>query len=318
MEMITFTQPDMLIFLAGLPIIIFAHLASQKYAKTRALMFANFDAVKRVVGNRREITNIPRLSGNWFLLLFRIITYTVLVLAVAGTTMWMQGMATEQDFIIAIDASGSMLAQDIFPSRFEAAKSSGAFFIDTLEDTGSIGVIAFAGTPMILMPLTNDHTSAWQAVMDMEISRMSGTDIASTLMLSTNMLMSSERSKAIIMITDGRQTVATPLNPAIEYTMNNNVVVNVIGIGTADGGVFTEDGLITSIDIEALESIAGNTAGKLYIAQDEEGLERALREIADMKYGLVPFNAAYYLMLLAFIMLFMEWGLLNTVFRNLP
>lgn len=318
MVSLTFTQPDILIFLAGIPIIIFAHLASQKYAKTRALLFANFEAVKRVVGTRRDVTNIPKLSGNWFLLLFRLITYTILVFAVAGTTIWMQGQSTEQDFILAVDASGSMLAEDILPSRFQAAKDSGAVFIDTLEGTGNIGIIAFAGTPMILHPLSSNHQGARESLLNMQISRMSGTDIASTMMLATNMLVSSERPRSMVLITDGRQTVSTEMNPSILYARDNSVVVNIIGIGTEEGGAFVGDGLITSIDVEGMETITNQTSGKLYVVRDETGLRDALLEIADLKEGLVPIHVAYYLMLAAFIMLFLEWGLLNTMFRNLP
>lgn len=318
MVLVTFTQPDLLIFLAGIPIIIFAHLASQKYAKTRALMFANFEAIKRVVGKKREITNIPKLSGNWFLLIFRLITYSILVIAVAGTTIWIEGLASEQDFILAIDSSGSMLAQDILPSRFQAAKNSGAFFIDQLQNTGRVGIISFAGTPIILQPMTDNHIEAKNALSGMDISLLSGTDIASTIMISTNLLSTSSKAKSIVLVTDGRQTVATPINPAITYARDNGVIIHVIGLGTEQGAAFTEDGLITSLDIESLQTISNQTQGRLHIVSDESALESALIEIADLKQGIRPFDASYYLMIIAFILLFLEWGLLNTVFRNLP
>ncbi|MFT4309597.1 MAG: VWA domain-containing protein [Candidatus Woesearchaeota archaeon] len=318
MATITFQNPDILIFLVGIPIIIFAHLISQRYAKTRALLFANFEAVRRVVGKKKDIANIPRLSGNWSLLLFRIITYTILVLAVAGTTIWTQGYVTEQDYVLAVDASGSMLAQDILPSRFEAAKSSALYFIESLQGTGNIGVIAFAGTPLISHPMTDNHNDIMVSIDEMQISRMSGTDIASTLMLGTNMLMQSERPRSMIILTDGRQTVATPLNPAIEYARDNGIVVHMIGIGTEEGGAFTDEGLITSIDAASLEIISNQTGGTTYIVRDDSEMRDVFRVIADLQQGIRPFNLAYYLMLAAFIMLFLEWGLLNTVFRNLP
>jgi Ca-activated chloride channel homolog len=318
MVSITFTQPDILIFLAGIPVLIFAHLASQKYAKTRALMFANFEAVKRVMGNKRDITNIPRLSGNWILLAFRLTAYTVLVLAIAGTTLWTEAQVTEQDFILAVDASGSMLAQDILPSRFQAAKDSGAYFITLLNGVGNIGVISFSGNPMLLAPLSPNHQESLEAISRMEISRVSGTDISSTIMLASNYLSVSERSRSIVLITDGRQTVATLMNPSLIYAREKNVVIHVIGIGTEEGGSFTEDGLITSIDTESLAMIADETGGSMTIVRDEDALRRALFEIADLKQGLKQTNLAYYFMLAAFIMLFLEWGLLNSVFRNLP
>ncbi|MFO7998898.1 MAG: VWA domain-containing protein, partial [Bacteroidales bacterium] len=61
------------------------------------------------------------------------------------------------DIVIALDISGSMLAEDFRPNRMESAKQTARAFIDK-RGGDRIGMTVFSGQSFTLCPLTTDHT----------------------------------------------------------------------------------------------------------------------------------------------------------------
>ena len=63
------------------------------------------------------------------------------------------------DVVIALDASSSMLARDVQPSRIERAKLELSGLIDRLKGD-RVGIVVFAGDAFVQCPLTNDYAAA--------------------------------------------------------------------------------------------------------------------------------------------------------------
>ena len=316
--MFTFTNPDALIFLLALPVMIIVHILTFSRAKTKAVLFANFEAIKRVVDAKKGLRSAISPSRRVTLLIYRIITFSLIILSVAGTTYWYDGMVTDQDFMIAIDTSVSMLADDVVPNRFEASKQSALGFVDMVRGDSTIGIVAFSGTSILVLRPTTDRQDTRSAIENMRIRTIAGTDIASAIFMATNELTRSNKSRSLILITDGTQTIGASLPDALEYARENEVRIYPIGIGTEEGGAFLRTNLVSILDTSTLEDIAQAMETEYIVVRSAEELEEYFAAILDLQEGRVPIPLANLFMLIALGLIFIEWGLINTRFRELP
>jgi len=217
------------------------------------------------------------------------------------------------DVVVALDFSKSMLAEDVRPSRIERAKLELNALIDML--TGDrIGLVAFAGDTM-RFPLTTDYAAAkafWRGIgpYDMPVG---GTAIGKALTAATRMLRPEDqasgrdaarddRSKVIILITDGEDHHGDPLAAAREAA-GKGITIHTVGVGssspeliprhlddgTAAGYQRDRDGryvttALTAGNEAALEEIARIGRGRYYRAgRDFSGMAAVVREIRSMK-----------------------------------
>lgn len=318
MPTLTFAHPNVLLFLLAIPVMVVVHLVTLRRARTKAIVFANFEAIKRVADAKQGHRSATGTSRRIVLLIYRVLTFTLLVLAVAGTTYWYHGLSTNQDFVLAIDSSSSMLAGDIQPSRFAAAKQSAIDFIDTLHGSSRVGVVGFSGSAFVALTPTNDYADAKRIVNGLQIRPEAGTDIASAIIESVDLLKTSNRSRTIVLITDGRQTQGASLSDALDFAKQSQVKIYPIGIGTRAGGTFLRTDLISTLDPQTLDQIASATGTKSYTVNSSSQIENAFTSIAGLTQSKVPVHVSGTLALVALSMLFLEWGLIATRFRELP
>jgi Ca-activated chloride channel family protein len=316
---LTFENPIFLWYLLSMPLLIYTHFYLFRHAKTRAMQFANFEALKRVTGERLITKNI-------ILLIIRVITLACVILAATGAVFWYEGMVNENDFVIAIDVSASMTAQDVLPTRLDAAKNTAFEFVDKLESKSNIGIITFAGTTVIETTLIDNKATVKKTIENVEITQTGGTDIAGAIITGINILLNSERGKTIILITDGSNTVGAfiegSVENSIEYAQKNHVVVHTIGVGSESGpiGYLPEYYNISAVYNEkTLIQISNSTGGYYFKAMDEAGLSRAYKEISKAAdKGFIPLKLSHGLILTVLVLLFLEWGLISTRFRRIP
>lgn len=74
-----------------------------------------------------------------------------------STNSWSNSSTEGIDIMLAMDISGSMLAQDLKPNRLEAAKDVAASFING-RPNDNIGLVVFSAESFTQCPLTTDHT----------------------------------------------------------------------------------------------------------------------------------------------------------------
>ena len=133
---ISFSHPLYLLFLFVIPVLIFFHFYGLKNMRGKALKFANFEAIARVKG-------IDLYSKNIMLLIFNISFAVLLVISLAGFTLYKEMKTSDFSFVVAIDNSESMSATDLIPNRLAAAKETAAEFVDNLPYESQLGVISF-------------------------------------------------------------------------------------------------------------------------------------------------------------------------------
>ncbi|HXV28194.1 MAG TPA: VWA domain-containing protein [bacterium] len=178
------------------------------------------------------------------------------------------------DIVIALDLSGSMLAEDFKPeNRLAVAKQEAIKFIRGREND-RIGLVVFARKAFTQCPLTLDYDVLTSLMDQLEIGMIAdGTAIGLGLAQSVNRLRSSDaKSKVIILITDGENNSGN-IDPITAAELAKTFGIKVYTIGVGKGGLVpfpVNDPLF----------------GKRYVQADVEIDELTLKRIADITGGL--------------------------------
>jgi len=239
------------------------------------------------------------------------------------------------DIVMAIDVSSSMLARDLKPDRLTALKEVAADFIEG-RPNDRIGLVSYAAESYTKTPITSDKAIVLNSLEEITYGVLEdGTAIGMGLATSVNRLKESKAiSKVIILLTDGVNNSGfieprTAADLAIEF----GIKTYTIGIGTNGNALspiaYNRDGSYrygmrqVEIDEELLEEIADVTGGKYFRATDNESLEAIYDEINKLeKTEIEEFKYYKYeekfrpLIFLAGILLLLEWGLRNSIFKS--
>jgi Ca-activated chloride channel family protein len=200
------------------------------------------------------------------------------------------------DIVLGLDVSGSMQALDFSVDRYRVnriavVKSVVARFIEQ-RPNDRIGLIAFAGSPNVVSPLTLDHDWLLQNLERVDIGSGGddGTAIGSAIAAAVNHLRTtSAKSKVVILLTDGVNNSGkiTPL-AAAEAARALGVKVYTIGVGVrgkAPIPVKDESGRVriimatVDVDEKTLQAVAAETGGLFYRATDTDSLEKIYEQI---------------------------------------
>lgn len=200
------------------------------------------------------------------------------------------------DIIIVLDLSRSMMAEDLKPNRFEAAKQKVSDFV-ALFPKDRIGIVIFAERVFTLLPLSTDLELIKKMVEQVQLGPLGdGTNIGDALALAVGRLIQSQaKSKVILLLTDGVSNVGTltPLQAA-EMAATNKIKIYTVGIG-GDRAARIPVGpnmfgvqryqMIPggSVDAKGLKEIAYMTKGKSYMASNNKALQNVLDEINRME-----------------------------------
>lgn len=268
----------------------------------------------------------------------RVITIALVIIVLArpqAINSWQTTESQGIDIVLAVDISGSMLAQDLTPDRLTAAiKVASEFVADRPND--KIGLVIFAGESFTQCPLTTDHKVLLNLLNEVKFGMIEdGTAIGLGLANSVNRLKDSDsQSKVVILLTDGtnnRGQIA-PLTAA-DLARSYGIRVYTIGVGTqgmAPTPVQTPFGVRiqnveVDIDEKTLTEIASMTGGQYFRAEDNEGLSNIYDEIDEMEKYLINVQNVtrkqeLYLpfALLALALIFIELVLRRTWLRSIP
>ena len=166
-----------------------------------------------------------------------------------------------------------MLAEDYSPNRLERSKLAISRLVDKLQGD-RIGLVVFAGQAFVQLPITADYVSAkiFLKSIDTGSVPIQGTDLAEALMASARSFSTqSERSRAIILITDGEDHEGEALEAA-RTIAEQGIRIYCIGVGSPQGKPIPKNGslmkdrngdiVVSRLDEEILQEIAGAGNGK--------------------------------------------------------
>mgnify|MGYP003986819241 FL=1 len=313
-------------------------LANYIFRKDRGIMrFSSLNYFKRIEqGSSVKYRHI--------LITLRVLIIILLVIALARPQ---SGKAHSKvttegiDIILALDVSGSMLAEDFHlknkrRNRLYVSKEVVKDFIEWREND-RIGMVVFAGQAYTQCPLTLDYDVLLQFLEKVEIGMVEdGTAIGSAIGVCVNRLKTSKaKSKVVILLTDGRNNAGgiDPLTAA-ELAKTFGTKIYTVGAGTKGlapyptknlFGLKTYRSIQIDIDEEGLTEIANITGGKYFRATDTASLKEVYRQIDSLEKTKME-EAKYteyselfiYLLIPALGILLFEVVLANTRFRRIP
>jgi Ca-activated chloride channel homolog len=286
--MIRFLQPEWLWAFALLPLIF---LWRGRRGPVAAVEYSDVSLARDVA--RRSRSRFGGIVG-----LLPILAAAFMIVGLARpqrTDSHTEVTANGIDIVLGLDVSGSMEALDFLVNgyrvnRIAVVKSVVAKFIDE-RPSDRIGLIAFAGSPYIVSPLTLDHDWLLQNLERVNVGLGDdGTAIGSAIAAAVNHLRTTKaKSKVVILLTDGVNNSGkiSPLSAA-EAARALGVKVYTIGVGVrgkAPLPVRDERGrthmmmMDVDVDEKTLQAVARETGGLFYRATDTDSLRKIYEQI---------------------------------------
>jgi Ca-activated chloride channel family protein len=286
--MIRFLQPDWFWAFTLLPLVV---LWRGRRGPVAAVEYSDVSLARDVARRTRS-----RIGGLTWLL--PIVAAALMIVGLARpqrTQSRTEVTANGIDIVLALDISGSMQALDFKVdntrvNRIAVVKSVVSKFIDE-RPNDRIGLIAFAGAPYIVSPLTLDHDWLQQNLDRINVGiGDDGTAIGSAIAAAVNHLRTTNtKSKVVILLTDGvNNTGKIPPLAAAEAARALGVKVYTIGVGVrgkAPIPVRDEAGkthvIMAYVDVDetTLQSVANDTGGQFYRATDTDSLQKIYEQI---------------------------------------
>jgi Ca-activated chloride channel family protein len=297
-----FLSPDMLRLLLIIPVLVGAYILAQRRRTRYALRYSSLAVVKDALGKRpgirRHIPPVFFLAGIALMLLAAARPFGVVTLPREQATV-----------ILTLDVSGSMRANDMKPTRLEAAKAAALAFIAKQDPQTRIGVVSFSWNANVVQAPTTDRELAHAAVNRL-ISQQS-TAIGSGILVSLDAIFEKPSTATtaprlgdplapitptptpvprgtltpatIILLTDGQNRTGPSPITAAQTAADRGIRVFTIGVGTPQGTTVEGAGgfgFRAVLDEETLKRIAAITDAKYFHASDEAALLAIYQNLA--------------------------------------
>lgn len=292
----SFIWPTMLLSLLALPLLVALYLRVQRRRRGLAARYGSLGTITGGGGALRWRRHVPPAI---FLL-----ALATLLLGLARPQATVNLPRVEGTVILAFDVSGSMAADDLKPTRLEAAKVAARAFVERQPATVQIGVVTFSDGGLAVQAPTNEQAEVLAAINRLAPAR--GTSLSSGILASLNAITVagdkqgaryySNRTPvptvaptavpkgvytpaAIILLTDGENTAPPTPFAAAQLAADRGVRIYTVGIGSPTGVPLRIEGFVVQsrLDEVTLKQIAGVTSGAYYNAATAQDL-RAVYE----------------------------------------
>ena len=288
-----FDWPLALVALALIPLGLLAYVLVERRKARFAVRFTNMDVLASVLttankGQKR-----------------RFIPPAVFALAIAAAVVAVARPAVARDVpreqatvILVIDTSGSMVANDVEPSRLAAAQEAVRRFVGKLPGRFRVGMIVFSSQARVAIPITDDRDLASQGLQ--HLVAFGGTALGDAIGRSVKLLQESARTggvnvlpsgakvppAAIVLLSDGAQNRGRlqPIQAALQ-AKKLKIPIYTVALGTATGTIKISDGGFTQVinvppDPATLRQIALETGGQFYAAASGAKLNAVYNSLA--------------------------------------
>jgi Ca-activated chloride channel homolog len=325
-----FGHPWVLLLLLALP----AYLVLSRRWGRSALVYSRTRALAKRGSRVQRL--LARAPGG-----LRAVVFTALVLALAGPRTGAAAVDVEAEGIaimLVIDISSSMLAEDFAPrNRMVVARQTSADFVRS-RSFDRIGLVAFAGEALTLVPLTVDYDVLFAALEQLDIGLLEdGTAIGTAIATGANRLRGAPgESRVMILLTDGENNRGE-IHPLTAAHAAHAFGIRIYSIGVGTHGVapvpvardalgnYRYANLPVSIDEDLLTELSDMTGGQYFRATNTAALDSIYRQIDQLERSTVQVRRYVDytprhlpLVLLAGLLLAGEWLLRGSRWGRLP
>ncbi len=295
----TFIWPIMLWLLIILPLFVLVYMGLQQRRRSLVSKYGSLGLVQapggRAVGYRRHVPPFLFLTG-----------LGILIVSLARPQAVVSLPRIQGTVILVFDISGSMAANDVKPTRIEAAKVTAQKFVDSQPDGVQVGVVAFSDNGLSVQVPTDDKAAVMAAITRLTPAR--GTSLAGGIYAALTRIATVGKAPdthyynnvtpeptatptpvpqgvyspaIIVLISDGENTQNPNPLQAAQAAADRGVRIYSIGIGTTAGADLSIDGFMvhTQLDEGMLQQISQITSGTYYNAQSEQDLDKIYNNI---------------------------------------
>jgi Ca-activated chloride channel family protein len=302
----SFIWPIMLVLLLLVPLAVVLYLRLQQRRQRAIARYGSLGlmpgALGRQIGARRHLPPALFLVGLTFMLIGMARPQAVVSLPRAEGTV-----------ILAFDVSGSMAAEDLQPTRMEAAKAVAREFVQRQPRTIQVGVVAFSESGLTVQAPTNEQEDVIATIN--RLSPQRGTSLGQGILSALNTIALEDEpppslytnltpgpaatptpvpqgtytSAVVVLLTDGENNVAPDPLAAAQAAADRGVRIFTVGIGSAAGIPLHVNGfnVFTRLDEPTLQAIAQISGGAYYNAVNQDDL-RAIYENLDLQLVIKP------------------------------
>lgn len=269
----SFQSPLFLLGLVLVPLLVAAFLIAQRRRRRYAVRFPGVSTLAALAPATRSWRRYVPLA------LFALaLSGLVLALARPQTTV---AVPDEQASVVLVtDVSGSMRAEDVDPTRLEAARRAAERFLDRVPEQLQVGAVTFSNSAQALQSPTDDHQAVRQALA--ALTADGGTATGAGLRAALEDLRTARPGTngrrppgAIVLLSDGEATDGEAGFVAAAEARRLRIPIYTVALGTPDGVIELPTGQQLQVppDPEALERIARTSGGQAFSAEDADELD---------------------------------------------
>jgi Ca-activated chloride channel family protein len=284
----SFSSPLFLLLLFVVPAVLFFALAMERRRARYPVAFTNLELLAGLVHKRRSWRRyIP--------LVLLLLALAVAAGALAKPRAHFSVPDQNATLVLVVDVSGSMRANDVEPTRLDAAVGAMRTFLDKLPKQFKVGLVAFSSDPEVLSAPTADRESVREALSYLQPE--AGTAIGDGLQVGVRLITSSlakdgvvhkpgkDLPAAIVLLSDGAQNrgILQPQQAATNAKAAG-IRVYTVALGTPGGQVSFGFGLYVNHipvppDPPTMRAIARTTGGKTYTARNAAAVSKIYRTL---------------------------------------
>jgi Ca-activated chloride channel homolog len=178
--------------------------------------------------------------------------------------------------VLVTDASRSMLATDVEPSRMDAARGAAEAFLDGVPEELRVGAVAFSTTPRSVVAPSHDREAVRAHLASLQAD--GGTAAGDGLAEALRLLESNDDRRppaAVVLLSDGKTTTGRDPVDVARQARAADVPIYTVALGTAGGTITDSSGSILPVppDPETMAEIAAASGGESFDVEDAEQLD---------------------------------------------